>query len=907
MDCTQQSQFDVDESSNLSPTNSALTPPLSPPAPLPWGRLLPSLPSPSHRPVDLVAGQSEYWLGRSSTKCDIPLPVGVGLTKKEKAVMTWAHSMISNRHCKISIVSNQHTTNAQMSASSASSSNTPQPQSSRQTPTSELPASASSSISPQAIQVVLEDSSGNGTIVNQSTHLRKGHQRLLHSGDEICLVNPETLRKRIKSNRILQTVLQQYTYIFVLTKKPRRPCVNPRAMNYHGNASAMSNANQPRASSPRSARRVEVFYDIREVLGDGTSGQVRRAIHRQTGQEYAVKVISLRRRVDLTSMEHEVSMMQSLDHPYIIQLVDVFVHHGIAMYLVMELVSGGDLFDSIVQQERYSEVDARRVMRRLLSAVYYLHETKNMVHRDLKPENILCSSPTHVKLADFGLAKIIQSDGLKTFCGTPQYFAPEVLQRRTTVAGSGRYGKPADVWSLGVILYILLTGRPPFGADLDPMKAYLNALEFDDPVWKAMPQAQDLVQQMLRLDPKRRITVRQACDHVWINWEDGDTHVHPLDDPAVTARKRLFPEQSISSTDRVERDIGEEEESKSVVSKEDFAAAATSHQRHESVVFQPKLGAGANPKSDEPPTLPESKEEHESDQGTTIKRNIASPSSSKDSMSIDEAVDDKLLASTSPDKSSGDKAAETSELVPSPSSKEAATTSPEASSSVPLGRELSVTPSDSSDAEVTSRSPLSAMNLNQRSNRFRMQVLGREQAQLDQILDASNSSPSPSAVRSRMGTNQAAVTPNVSNVHRSAPKGELSPLPTEKAQEQDEEQADDPILSQFSSEPSSLGSFPESPKTKQSKHTKISEEEAGLSSQNRTKRTLSGKARVAIGSPSRKKQKKTGQSTTEDEDGEEASDSHDAAEAKHQQLAKSTRQTLLSAWFAPKNQKVQSN
>ena len=110
--------------------------------------------------------------------------------------------------------------------------------------------------------------------------------------------------------------------------------MNPRAMNYHSGTGRKPSDSG--AASPRSARRIEAHYELREVLGDGTSGQVRRAIHRHSGKEYAVKVISLRRHLDLTSMEHEVTMMQSLDHPYIVQLVDVFVHHGIAMYLVME-------------------------------------------------------------------------------------------------------------------------------------------------------------------------------------------------------------------------------------------------------------------------------------------------------------------------------------------------------------------------------------------------------------------------------------------------------------------------------------------------------------------------------------------------------------------------------------------
>jgi serine/threonine protein kinase len=177
------------------------------------------------------------------------------------------------------------------------------------------------------------------------------------------------------------------------------------------------------------------------------------------------------------------------------------------MYLVMELVKGGDLFDCIVEKQRYSEMEARRAMRRLLSAIHYLHEESNIVHRDLKPENVLCSSPTDVKLADFGLAKILKADGLKTFCGTPAYFAPEVLQRRGTVAGQGRYGKPADIWSLGVILYILLTGKPPFDADIDEPRAFNVDFDSDHHIWSQMATAKELVEQMLHQDPKQRLTV----------------------------------------------------------------------------------------------------------------------------------------------------------------------------------------------------------------------------------------------------------------------------------------------------------------------------------------------------------------------------------------------------------------
>ena len=226
------------------------------------------------------------------------------------------------------------------------------------------------------------------------------------------------------------------------------PCTKKQKQEHTTTAAATTQ------SPPKSQRRVEVEYDIRDELGSGTCGQVRRAIHRKTGQMVAIKIISLgnvpgslnrklmsvddsndglgkdneesdnaMRMVNKTIQE-EASILQSLDHPYIIKLIDVFVHpKKKAVYLVMELVQGGDLFDRIIQKERYSETDSRRVMRRLLAAIHYLHEKRDIVHRDLKPENILCVSrhdDVHVKLTDFGLAKSITEDGLKTFCGTPQ-------------------------------------------------------------------------------------------------------------------------------------------------------------------------------------------------------------------------------------------------------------------------------------------------------------------------------------------------------------------------------------------------------------------------------------------------------------------------------------------------------
>jgi hypothetical protein len=341
---TQLGHLTPDESSILLSGSSQT--PHSPPAVVPWGRLVPCSPSLTLTALDLIPAQNEYWIGRSS-KCDVTaiVPAATTLSMKEQTSMEWGKSMISNRHCRIFSQETQNGTT----------------------------------------QVYVEDNSGNGTFVNQQAHLRKGENRILHSGDEICLVNAETLRRWIPSHRVLQMVLRQFSFIF-MQSKPRKSCVNPRAMNYAFAAKQLlggdgSNVLDNSRTSPRSSRRIETVYDIREVLGDGTSGQVRRAIHRHTGEEYAIKIVSLRRHIDMTTMEREVSLLQSLDHPYIVQLIDVFVHHGVAMYLVMELVKGGDLFDRIVEKQRYTEIEARWAMRRLLSAVYYLHEQKNIVHR----------------------------------------------------------------------------------------------------------------------------------------------------------------------------------------------------------------------------------------------------------------------------------------------------------------------------------------------------------------------------------------------------------------------------------------------------------------------------------------------------------------------------------------------
>jgi len=215
-------------------------------------------------------------------------------------------------------------------------------------------------------------------------------------------------------------------------------------------------------------------------------------------------------------IEREIEIMNKLNHKHVIKLFEIFDEPK-KMMLVMELVQGGELFDAIVNQGNYSEKQASGVLYQLCDALKYMHELK-VVHRDLKPENILLESSAHdsdIKLADFGLARVVSSkDMMKTACGTPGYVAPEVLQNR------GYTGGAVDMWSVGVILYILLCGFPPFYEEELPalfeqiMKA---RYDFPSPWWDNISaDAKGLVKGLLTIDPNKRTTAEQVLAHKWV-------------------------------------------------------------------------------------------------------------------------------------------------------------------------------------------------------------------------------------------------------------------------------------------------------------------------------------------------------------------------------------------------------
>ncbi|KAM4599078.1 calcium/calmodulin-dependent protein kinase type II subunit gamma isoform 5-T5 [Fundulus diaphanus] len=259
-------------------------------------------------------------------------------------------------------------------------------------------------------------------------------------------------------------------------------------------------------------------YQLYEELGKGAFSVVRRCVKKSTGQEYAAKIINTKKLSgrDHQKLEREARICRMLKHPNIVRLHESISEEGFH-YLVFDLVTGGELFEDIVAREYYSEADASHCINQILESISHIHQ-HDIVHRDLKPENLLLASKMKgaaVKLADFGLAIEVQGDQQAWFgfAGTPGYLSPEVLRKDP-------YGKPVDIWACGVILYILLVGYPPFW-DEDQHKLYqqikAGAYDFPSPEWDTVtPEAKNLINQMLTINPAKRITADQALKHPWV-------------------------------------------------------------------------------------------------------------------------------------------------------------------------------------------------------------------------------------------------------------------------------------------------------------------------------------------------------------------------------------------------------
>ncbi|KAL3313899.1 Checkpoint kinase 2 [Cichlidogyrus casuarinus] len=266
-------------------------------------------------------------------------------------------------------------------------------------------------------------------------------------------------------------------------------------------------------------------YSVTINLGAGACGEVKLAFRKEDHQKVAIKIVSKKnfslpdRKLMDNRIRSEVEIMQRLQHPCIIKIYDN--SKRFFCDIIIRSVEGGELFDRVSAEGQFTEELAKFYALQMVHSIKYLHDN-GITHRDLKPENILLltnDQETLIKVADFGLSKLVNENTfLKTFCGTPNYLAPEVLQS----AGSAGYTCAIDVWSLGVIIYICLVGYPPFTEERTDMtmrnQILKGSYDFPDDFWSGIsPAAIDLIKRMLTVDPNQRITLNEALNHPWLN------------------------------------------------------------------------------------------------------------------------------------------------------------------------------------------------------------------------------------------------------------------------------------------------------------------------------------------------------------------------------------------------------
>ncbi|XP_057212712.1 MAP/microtubule affinity-regulating kinase 4 isoform X1 [Triplophysa rosa] len=270
-------------------------------------------------------------------------------------------------------------------------------------------------------------------------------------------------------------------------------------------------------------------YRLLKTIGKGNFAKVKLARHILTGKEVAIKIID-KTQLNPTSLQklfREVRIMKTLHHPNIVQLFEV-IETEKTLYLVMEYASGGEVFDYLVSHGRMKEIEARAKFRQIVSAVHYCHQ-KNIVHRDLKAENLLLDADSNIKIADFGFSnEFTLGNKLDTFCGSPPYAAPELFQ------GKKYDGPEVDIWSLGVILYTLVSGSLPFdGQNLKELRERVLRGKYRVPFYMST-DCEGILRRFLVLNPSKRCTLEQVMKDKWMNTgyegEDLKPHIEPVED-----------------------------------------------------------------------------------------------------------------------------------------------------------------------------------------------------------------------------------------------------------------------------------------------------------------------------------------------------------------------------------------
>jgi len=291
---------------------------------------------------------------------------------------------------------------------------------------------------------------------------------------------------------------------------------------------------------------LDDFYDVnKKLLGEGSYGKVQMGKNKATSAQRAIKSIDITKIKDKDRFQQEMDIQMMLDHPNIVKLYETFVDAR-RVYLVMEICTGGELFDRIVEEAEkhegsaFGEKDVARYMQQILGAMRYLH-SKCYAHRDIKPENFLLQNKTReaeIKVIDFGLAKhYTPGEPMKTKAGTPYYVAPQVL------LGKG-YDEKCDIWSCGVITYILTCGYPPFFGDSDEdilKRVKKGTFDFPSPDWeKNSKELKDFITQMLTMDDKKRPSAEDLFNHPWIITASAGTQAQVTFDKGVATNMRKF-------------------------------------------------------------------------------------------------------------------------------------------------------------------------------------------------------------------------------------------------------------------------------------------------------------------------------------------------------------------------------
>ncbi|PKU78546.1 CBL-interacting protein kinase 1-like isoform X2 [Dendrobium catenatum] len=287
-------------------------------------------------------------------------------------------------------------------------------------------------------------------------------------------------------------------------------------------------------------------YELGRMLGEGSFGKVKFARRVDTGEAFAVKILDRKRILDLKideQLKREIATLKLLKHPNVVRLHEVFASKE-RIYMVLEYVNGGELYDKIASKGRLSEQFGRNIFQQLIDGISYCHD-KGVYHRDLKPENVLVDAMGKIKISDFGLSALSQqlwNDGLlHTTCGSPNYVAPEVLSNR------GYDGAISDIWSCGVILYVILTGALPFD-DRNLAVLYQKIFKGDThiPSWLC-PGAQNMLRRILDPNPRTRINVAEIKEDNW--FKQNYTPVIPYDEEDM-----YMDDASLSVEELVETD-----------------------------------------------------------------------------------------------------------------------------------------------------------------------------------------------------------------------------------------------------------------------------------------------------------------------------------------------------------------